>query len=388
MRKARYLLCVVISVTFLTGCWDRHEVNELAIVLSLALDLAEDGESLLVTYEIANPAGLAASRGTGSGNQPLSFVRTVQGASLMDANQNVQRELARHLYFGHLQGVIIGEELARKRVDHILDYLERHHEPRRTIMVTVSLGQARELMYTSKNLEELAGTRIFHTITLGPHSGIVETFLGDFLERFSNPGQSGLATALRVSPSSLQIELAGAAVFVDGQVIGYLDPPTTVGLALALGEARRGTTLVGQDPTVSQGRPVGFELNHVHSRLIPEWRDGILHVLLDVELEARVLEVLGGAGFIRQEGWAALESLLEETARRQIEAALRLVQEWQADVVRLGIEVSRRMPAIWDEVEPDWPQVFGEAKFEVRVKSRLTHSGLVKEMLPTQYGGK
>ncbi|MBX5477244.1 MAG: Ger(x)C family spore germination protein, partial [Clostridia bacterium] len=51
----------------LSGCWDRVEVNDLAIVLAAAVDVPSEGPGYEITVELAQPAALGLGGGGGGG---------------------------------------------------------------------------------------------------------------------------------------------------------------------------------------------------------------------------------------------------------------------------------------------------------------------------------
>lgn len=66
MRKI-LLSIMTLSLTFLTGCWDRVEINDLALVLASGFDLTKDGQ-LEITEQIALPSGIGMP-GAGGGRR-------------------------------------------------------------------------------------------------------------------------------------------------------------------------------------------------------------------------------------------------------------------------------------------------------------------------------
>ena len=44
MKKILLLLSICVSILFLSGCWDRVEVNDLAIVTATAIDKRDDNQ--------------------------------------------------------------------------------------------------------------------------------------------------------------------------------------------------------------------------------------------------------------------------------------------------------------------------------------------------------
>lgn len=63
----RKFLCIllIISLTLLTGCWSRKELNDLALVMALGIDLDPGGYA--VTVQVMNPGEAGNQKGGRSG---------------------------------------------------------------------------------------------------------------------------------------------------------------------------------------------------------------------------------------------------------------------------------------------------------------------------------
>src|SRR5690606_7338482 len=88
---------LILLACSLAACWDRREVDEIAIVLTMAIDAGEEPGSLVVSYEIVDPGGIAAGQteqgpaGGGGG----SYVISAPGRTVRDAGQQLQRRQSR-----------------------------------------------------------------------------------------------------------------------------------------------------------------------------------------------------------------------------------------------------------------------------------------------------
>lgn len=60
MRR-KFLVLILISTLLISGCWDRREINDLALVVASAIDL--EGKQTVFTAQIANPVALIPGQG-------------------------------------------------------------------------------------------------------------------------------------------------------------------------------------------------------------------------------------------------------------------------------------------------------------------------------------
>ena len=55
MRKI-LALCLCLLIAFISGgCWDRRELNTLAIVTAIGVDKSKDDDKFILTYQILKP---------------------------------------------------------------------------------------------------------------------------------------------------------------------------------------------------------------------------------------------------------------------------------------------------------------------------------------------
>jgi spore germination protein KC len=132
------LLCVIpFVIPLLTGCWDRLEIEERAVVLGISVDVAgpsadkeEDeisylagsysaphNEMIRVAVQIALPGkiplGPGESGGGKGGARQTVWVIDVVGNTIDDALMNLQQQISGRLFFGHLRVIVVSEELAK-----------------------------------------------------------------------------------------------------------------------------------------------------------------------------------------------------------------------------------------------------------------------------------
>lgn len=133
----------------MTGCWDREEVNSLAIVTSAGFDRTKDG-AVELTLEIAAPrmkqSGKAQSGDKKEGGGQ-TIIRTAVGKTAAEAQGRLQMMLPRTIYWGQLQLVVVGEALAKNGLREQFDYLVRDNE----IRLRVCLSSLVERLATFSN---------------------------------------------------------------------------------------------------------------------------------------------------------------------------------------------------------------------------------------------
>lgn len=90
------LIAVAVLVLPLGGCWNSRELNELAVVSGIGMDLVPETDEYRVTFQLVNPSSTSTSTSPGSGKPAVVVVsatdKTMFGA-LRRASKHVTRQL-------------------------------------------------------------------------------------------------------------------------------------------------------------------------------------------------------------------------------------------------------------------------------------------------------
>ncbi|EPZ41127.1 Ger(x)C family spore germination protein [Alicyclobacillus acidoterrestris] len=295
MRNLRKLLFIFMTIGLilpLSGCWDRKEVNELALVMAKAIDLTPDNR-VLVSVHVAIPSrvgGAQTGMGGGSGGKSF-FMISATGRSVSEADANVQKKLPRQLYLPHLRIILIGDRMAKTGMMDILDHFGRNPPNRlRTAILVAKDSDARSLLNTTYPLESLSGEAIRKLERQLTGSN---TTLMDFMIQSASEGTDQMASAIDIKPaqespggdssdtggtdgsdSSSQGEESGdtepafsfdhCAVFRNLKLVGYLDPDDTMSLEWMLDRLKY-TMLTMEVPKM--GKTISVDLTQAHRRV-------------------------------------------------------------------------------------------------------------------------
>ena len=105
-------LLLIASLPILPGCWDRKELNEIALIRAIGIDRTEDGQiEVALLQAIPQRAGMPGS-GKKRGSKGCSRPR----ASHPRGEVEIAAKLGRKIFAGHQEVVVLGKRLARKGI--------------------------------------------------------------------------------------------------------------------------------------------------------------------------------------------------------------------------------------------------------------------------------
>lgn len=120
MKKFIFLILMI----FLTsGCYDYIELNDLAIVSGVAIDF--ESNKYKITYEILNDQ----KKGQEAASKQ-AYTITASGKTIADAFNNAAKKTPKKPYYAHLKTLIISEEVAKEKLENLIDYFLRNTDIR------------------------------------------------------------------------------------------------------------------------------------------------------------------------------------------------------------------------------------------------------------------
>ncbi|MBO7744213.1 Ger(x)C family spore germination protein [Paenibacillus sp. MWE-103] len=385
-RPGRRPLCrtfmLAVLPLLLTGCWDRKELNDLAIISGSGLDKQPDSSAIEVSAQIIAPRQVTGGKEKGgqpsSGGDP-TLARIAKGRTIADALSRMQEQLPRRLFWGHSKVLVIGEELARNGdIRNCLDFMARHPKTRLNAYVIIKKGKAAELLATVPPLE-MTSSEVIRELAIS-HVG-VKTTIRDVLEDMSSVREASLIPWVEDSAwlsdgqsKNRGFRLNGAAVIKRGRMVLYLDDSRVRGMMWLRNEIHHPTITVS--PKGSNGYISMLQLT-ARTRLVPAIKDGRWRMDVNVFTEDDILEnttdlVLGTPRFL-----GVVERTAERDIASRIEGALHAVQqEANADVIGFAEAFERKYPREWERSKRHWDELFPKVETRVHVEAKVRRPGL------------
>ncbi len=147
LHKALSMILVV-SLCFLTGCWDRTELNDLAIELGWGLDQAKNNKvEISAQFIIPSKMGMGQSGRSNTGKSV--FIESGIGKDTHEAVQMMQTKMSREIFRGHQRVILIGEKMAKNGLASVLDAYSRDPDIRLRADAFVIKGHTAKRVFES-----------------------------------------------------------------------------------------------------------------------------------------------------------------------------------------------------------------------------------------------
>lgn len=397
------LALILIFILFsCSGCWDKTEIEDLAILTAWGVDREENG-GVLASAVIVKPFAVAGRTGEGSAPPERPFwLAHSSGRTMLEAMCNFAAFSPRFIFCAHSRFVIFGEETARQGVEKMLDFFERNREPRLTAHLLVVKGMtAAEFLKSEFEMVPLppeGGMGLIQNVTrrLGT---VVNININDFLIMLEREGVEPVAGCFEIVPKRPvpfegELErkeiiqspiLGGTAAFKGDRLVGWLNTKETRGLQWIQGKVES-TPLLVENP-MDAPYLIGVEVIRANSSVTPSVIKGKPHVQIKVELEGNIEDA---QGFFDPKADPAVLKKIEKQMAGIIEKEIKTVlhrcqQELNTDIFGFGAAFHSSLPKEWSKLKDNWDTEFPRLEASLDIKTHIRLSGLaIKSIKKTE----
>lgn len=377
-----------------SGCWNRRELDALAIVEAVGIDLEQNKNDVVLTVQILKPAEVKPPAGAMSMGSPKGvWIARSSGKTIFEAVRNFTFITDRRLFWAFNRVIIIGEDAAKAGLAPFIDWFERDGETRREVKIVIARGKAAEVIRAEHEQEKIPAVAIENMLDRGVvgTSMVPKVTLNDFLIGLSSKSSQPYAPAIAVFSETkqegddekkegaqvkkvLRPITGGTAVFKKDKLIGWLDNKETRGLLWVLGKVRSGIIVVPAPG--KQGETISLEIIRATSKVVPEIINGKLRINVMIKEEGNLGEQMIADDLSKPEDFKFLEEIQARAIETEVKAVIKKAQAWGVDIFKFGEAFHREYPKEWIELEKRWEQEFPKVEIKVNVTAKLRHIGL------------
>ncbi|MEC1396610.1 Ger(x)C family spore germination protein [Peribacillus simplex] len=383
MKCVLLLLGICGATPFLSGCWDRTEITDLAIVTAAAID-KKGNNQIELSIQVFIPSSISSGGGQGGTSQEgggvTTLVRHEIGSNISDALSKLQSKLPRKVFWGHCKVFVFGEKLAKEGIQEQLDFLLRHPQPREKANVYVSKGKAKPILESLPPLENYSGEVLRELSDL--HIGMLVT-LQDLDEMLTGKPQAAALPVVKILPPAKGQKklqgipyIVGTAVLKKDKMTGTMTEKETRGLLWLRDEIESYT--VTFQPKGVKGE---ISLNPVTAQVkkIPLIRNNKWKIMVKVNTEGAVIQNGTNLDLSSPKSLKAAEQAYQKDIKKRLEMAFLHTQQKKADILGLGKDFYRKYPKQFNQIESHWDEIFAEMEVEIDVAAHIRRQGYINK---------
>ncbi len=398
-NKTAAIIIIITLVLSLSGCWNRRDPENLALVLATAFDRDRETGMYHITTQIANPlamGGQDAGQG-GSGDKKPFWTLTAGGQLSYQAMRNLTKGISREFFWAHNRIFVLSEELARNGIYPVMDMVERERQLRTSGYVVLADGDVRKLMEAEFPLEETGARGLDRQITTFRYerSPFPVKSMNELYSILAQPGREMFIGRVKVSEDTQQDQpgqgtsataspppaiIGGGAVFKGDKMVGWADEQQTIGWAYATGRVFRSALYI-KDP-VDDTTPLGIGVYNLKSEMHPVSENGRLSIKVDIKAFGILLDIPVYRDLEVDSSYIkSLEQRSAQAIRDAVHSTIALSRELDSDIIGVGNLIYRKLPGLWTQIEDRWYEVFRDIEIDVQAEMNLRRTGLVASPL-------
>ena len=369
---------LLLSLVLSGGCWDRRELETLAVVTGMGLNYAAQGDGYEVAFKIVRAAQLqSASGGAGGGGElkPVWILRST-GPTVFEAVRNATFQSSRRLFLSHNQVLIISEAVAKGGLLPALEFFVRDHEPRNTQWLLLTPDEPVEILDAAAGLERVSALAIVDLMKQYQlTSKIKPVYLADYIKTRIEKTTANTLPIIRIYETAGKKELLldGTAILKEDRLVGFLDHKETRGLLWVLGEVRGGVITVD----LPGGGKATFEIFDAIPKVKVEFKEGRVQVKIEIKERAGLGAQTTYADLSTPEQFKKLENLQTKAIEDEIRAALAKAKAYKADIFGFGEYLYKHDHRTWQRLQKEWERYFVDAQVEIKIEAMVEELGLV-----------
>lgn len=362
-----FIIVLVIISCLLTSCWDRFELIELGFVQALALDPAQGGDVRLTTQV----------------SKPMSEIPTTtsyenietQAATIPEAVRDIPLKLGRKAKWDHMQVLLISEQLVKQRnLFRMLDFFRRGYEPRGTILIALTKGNARDYLNKKTLIDQTTGRYLNNILekSFQFNAKAIPTTLFDFdKSSLSEVGVAMLPYLHIKQNNTLTIE--GVALIKNGKIMDII-PVDDVKKLLMLTNQHRGGSL--EIPCAKEeNQKESFEIQTVQTRIQPmiQGSKPMIHIYTKIQ---------GSPFHLRCHSLKTPEEerhyahVVEQTVQRKLQSMMETLKRKKLDAIGIGNKIYYQNPQRWKKWKENWDEIFAQSDCRIHVSVQITNKGM------------
>lgn len=377
--KTFTVLLFVLASFLLTGCWDRREVNDTALVLGAAVDKSK-GKNIKLTIQVLIPRAVGGGQQGTGGEGPTAqvLVRSAVGENMADAASKLQVRFPRKIFWGHCKTYIFGENLAKAGgISEQIDFLLRHPEARERSYVYISHGEAAKVLELEPPLESYEGEvlRKLSEMRVGIHITVK-----DFEQMVTGDAGTALLPLIKKLPSAPGKKqeatiayIAGTAIFKRDKMVGQIDIKITRGLLWLRNEIEVTAVTV----ELQKGKTMSLDPIEQKTKLLPKIENGKWTITAKIKSEGTIVQNGTHLDIMSTQIIKRVEKSLEKDIKQRMDLSLKQVKKgMNADVFGFAEAFHRKYPKEWSKVKDHWDEILPQVDVKIDIQTRVRRPGL------------
>lgn len=386
--KIKILLILLIPF-ILCGCFNYNELENLSICTAMAFDLEND--LYKVSYLIANAKKNEASSEKG---EAQSVIYNGIGKSISEAVDDLITTIPHEPYVTHLKTIIISDELAKKGVQNILDFLLRYPESRNKFALYITDNEkAENTLKILSPIESFPSTSMLSNVKTSSiyqskaiiveYNDFVSTILEDGIEPILSSvkilgdiEEGGKTESLNQTYLAATLKTSNIGIFKDDKLLKISNNEETVGINFIKNKINELIIPIPCDENY-----IILNTENSETKINLDFKDNKFNINLNIYVKAVINEVNCKIDLQSNENIKKIASDGEKIIKEYIEKAINLAKENKTDIFGFGRMIYKNYPKKWKNLKDNWDNEFSNLNIDSKITVKIKGTGALKQSL-------
>lgn len=377
-KKAALLFVMIITAALSAGCWNYRGLDEMSIVAGIAIDRDQETGGYKMTFEIVDMTGNVKEEGI----KPMILEST--GDTIFDAVRESKRRIVNKIYFGHMETVILSEEIARNvDLGDLMDFFMRDAEVRETLAIVISQEPCASDLLNIEGIGHPLVSFEIEKIIMEDYKVTASTpykQMYNIHETLHAEGIEVVLPAFRNGDNSTGpvTQANGTAVYKGERLIGFLTPEQSKYFLFVIGKIEGGVLTFSSK---GQEKPdATLEISKNTTKKSFDYKDGQLTVKLKIETDTYLNEADAPVDSLDEARIKEMEELASQKLMRGVAQTIDTVRtEFNSDIFGFGDMIHKNDAKLWNKLKNDWDTLFPALEVKIECKVNIVNTAHIKK---------
>ena len=313
---------------------------------------------------------------------------TSSGKSYNDCISGLENYNDKIFIGGHIESIIIGEEICKENLVRAVDFISKASEIRLNSNVFISKGtNAGDFMREGSSDEFSMAARISNinlvdqTLTEEKNTEVTDVInillsedkcgVVQAIELVENGKPSGREFILSNSKGEGKkfMQYAGYALIKDAKLVDYLNIDASSGYDFIKNNHPKQNVYIEKD-----GEILGINFGGSKTKVSFNF-DGekLKEIVIKTKTKNEIMQSSNGKNIFK-ENLGATEKLVENEVKHRIESAINVAKNYQVDYIGFKKMLEMKHPYKWNKIKDNWENIFNEVPIRIEVESKINRS--------------
>lgn len=382
MKKLILIITTLIISVTLTGCGGYEELNNLSIVTAVAFDKTDDEYEL--SFLIANSPKAQTSAKEG---EAKTTVYTGKGKTIAEASKDIEQIVPKQVYLGHINVVVISEDIAKDGFLKIADWLLRNPQTRKKFYLLQAKDEkAKNILKIVSPLESFPSQSIATLIESNSETKSIATSItySNFISQILEKGYDPVLPSITINGSVKEGSNEKNLETTEPESYLVLGP-----LAIYKGDKLKGFSTEEESWAINvlkgDSKEINYNVKYQNENISIETSS--LKSTIKIIDEKNIEITISGVGDIYNinnkidiqdyKEINKIEKAWSSSLKKDLTKVIKKVQnKWQADIFGFGNLIYKNNPNTWEKLEKNWnSKYFPNLNIKVKTDLKIDATG-------------